>query len=210
MSTTSRFVWNTSHVVDVRDAVFAARTYLEHRDLRSLLSSALASRRVDRACELGCGFGRMTPVLSEFAEAVCGFEREPHFVAEAQLLFPTISFIQVGTLSAIPAPDRSFSLVLTFTVLQHLVDSEVATVALEINRILRPGGLLVLCEETNPSHQAGICDAAGMCTIGRPVTAYRGLFPAYSLLATRPRVIEPTYPRADVGSYMLFEKPRDA
>lgn len=203
-----RVRWDTSHVVDVRDATFAARTYLEHRELRSLLHSILGSRRVDHACEVGSGFGRMTPVLTEFAEVVAGFEREPHFVAEAQPLFPDITFHQVASLESLPAPDHRFAIVLTFTVLQHLTDTVLHGVAREIHRVLRPGGVLVMCEETDNDHVDGtVNDPNGMCTIGRSVAAYHALFPGYLLRATRPRIIEPTYPRPDVGTLMLLEKP---
>src|SRR5690348_3447496 len=138
MDSTERVVWHSIHVVDVRDAVFAARTYLEHRDLRALLTDTLGSRRVARACEFGAGLGRMTPVLTEFAHSVIGFEREPHFVAEAQPLFPNISFHHVEQLDNVPSSDQSFDLVLTFTVLQHIVDSVLLSVATEIKRVLRP------------------------------------------------------------------------
>lgn len=208
MSSHQRAVWQQHHVVDVRDAAFAARTYLEHRDLRQVLAEALGSRPVNRACEFGAGFGRVTPVLTEFASSVYGYEREPAFVTEARALFPNISFEQVPSLSRVPAPDASFDVVLTFTVLQHLVDSVLQLVAAEILRVLRPGGVLILCEETDTSHRDGdMLDPDGMCTIGRSVSTYAGLFHPLALFSTQPRRIEPTYPRPDVGTYMTFRGP---
>lgn len=65
-----------------------------------------------------------------------------------------------------------------------------------------------MCEESDPEHRAGsVTDPNGMCTIGRSVHTYQGLFPAYVLRATRPRIIEPTYPRPGVGTYMLYANP---
>lgn len=208
MSSPQHVAWQPQHVVDVRDAAFAARNYFEHRDLRQVLTEALGNKPVSRACEFGAGFGRVTPVLTESAASVTGFEREAAFVAEAQSLFPHISFERVDSLTRVPAPDGSFDLLLTFTVLQHLVDSEVGLVAAEIRRVLHPSGVLVLCEETDVSHRAGdILDPNGMCTIGRSVPTYAGLFQPFKLSATRPRRIEPTYPRPDVGTYMTFRGP---
>ena len=150
----------------------------------------------------------MTPVLTEFADSVCGFEREPHFVEQAQPLFPGIAFHQVAGLDSLPVPENHFSLALTFTVLQHLTEPVLARVAREIDRVLEPGGILVLCEETDTSHVSGtVTDPNGMSTIGRSVAAYHALFPGYRLRTTRPRVIEPTYPRPEVGTYMVFERP---
>ena len=208
MSSPQHTAWQQHHVVDVRDAAFAARTYLEHRDLRRVLGEALGTRTVDRACEFGAGFGRMTPVLTEYAAAVTGFEREPAFVAEARPLFPDVSFERVDSLARVPAADATFDLVLTFTVLQHLVDPVLDLVASEIRRVLRPSGVLVLCEETDVSHRAGdVLDPNGMCTIGRSPLAYAELFRPFVLSFTRPRRIEPTYPRPDVGTYMTFLGP---
>jgi SAM-dependent methyltransferase len=205
---TPRVVWRQEHVVDVRDAAFAVRTYVEHQDVRTFLTRAVAGRRFAAACEVGAGYGRMTVVLTEFFDAVVGFEREPHFVEEAARLLPAIRFEQVDSLARLPASNESFDGVLTFTVLQHLTDRVALDVAGEIARILRPGGFLVICEETDPAHRAGaVDDPGGMCTIGRSVAGYQALFSGFTLLDTAPRRIEPTYERPDVGAYMLFLKP---
>ena len=200
-----RTVWQQEHVVDVREAAFALRTYLEHRDVRAFFTRVAGQRRLPAACEIGAGFGRMTIVLTEFFDQVSGFERERHFVDQASRLMPAIRFQQVETLGSLPASNDSFDGVLTFTVLQHLTEPVVQAVAGEIVRILRPGGFLLICEETDPSHRAGaVDDPNGTCTIGRTVAEYEALLRPLTLLDTKPRQIEPTYPRPDVGTYMLF------
>jgi SAM-dependent methyltransferase len=205
--TSSRVIWQQAHVVDVRDAAFAARTYLEQHDLRALLASTTGGHRLPAACEVGCGFGRMTVVLTEFYDAVVGFERERHFVNEAQALWPAIRFEAVDGLTRLPAADHSFDCALTFTVLQHLIDRVAAEAVREISRIVRPGGHVVICEETDAGHRAGdVDDERGTCTIGRTVGQYQSLFRDFELLETKPRRIEPTYPRLDVGSFMMFRK----
>ena len=99
-------------------------------------------------------------------------------------------------------------LALTFTVLQHLTDTVAAAAAGEIVRLVKPGGHVLICEETDPAHRDGaVDDPHGMCTIGRTVAEYQRLFGALDLLDTAPRRIEPTYPRPDVGTYLLFRKP---
>jgi SAM-dependent methyltransferase len=126
-------------------------------------------------------------------------------VEEASALLPAIRFVQVDALTTLPVHSVAVDLVLTFTVLQHLVDSVAQATANEIVRVLRPGGHLLICEETDPLHRDGaVDDPNGICTIGRPVAVYQQLFRSLDLVTTRPRRIEPTYPRADVGTYMLF------
>lgn len=204
-STQDHFAWTQQHVVDVRDSAFAARTYIEHRDLRRVITKALGHVPADRAAEFGAGFGRITPVLTEYALSVTGFEREAAFVADGKSLFPGISFEHVASLAHVPAPDAVFDLILTFTVLQHLTDDVLCLVAAEIRRVLRPSGVLVLCEETDVSLRTGdVFDPKGICTIGRSVGMYAKLFEPLALSGTHPRRIEPTYPRSEVGTYMTF------
>ena len=211
MTARQRVVWRQEHVVDVRDAAFSIRTYLEQRDVRALLQQAARMRHAGgwehAACEVGSGYGRMTVVLTEFFDEVVGFEREAHFVEEARRLLPAIRFEEVASLTELPAPDNTFDCVLTFTVLQHLTDRVLAQAAREISRIVKPGGHLLLCEETDPNHRGGaVDDPDDTCTIGRPVPQYEALFPAFMLLDVHPRRIEPTYPRPDVGTFMLLVK----
>jgi SAM-dependent methyltransferase len=232
MTARQRVIWRQEHVVDVRDAAFSIRTYLEQGDVRALLEQAARIRHARAwdhdspagrsarpeparpraletraACEVGSGYGRMTVVLTEFFDEVVGFEREAHFVEEARRLLPAIRFEEVASLTELPASDDAFDCVLTFTVLQHLTDRVLAQTAHEISRIVKPGGHLLMCEETDPSHRGGaVDDPDDTCTIGRPVSKYEELFPAFTLLDTRPRHIEPTYPRPDVGMFMLFVK----
>ena len=183
---TRRAQWRPEHVVDVDLAASAARTYYEHRDLRRILADALSGGRVPAACELGAGFGRMTPLLAEVADHVVGFEREPELAAKAKAFYPTIEFHQVEALGRLPAPDAAFALGLTFTVLQHVTDAELPEVTDELRRVLRPGALLVTCEETDRSITSGDVDnRLGMCTIGRPAAQVSACFPASRCCARR-------------------------
>ena len=48
---------------------------------------------------------------------------------------------------------------------------------------------------------------AGLLEDGRPVETYAAWLAPWRLVTTRHRVIEPDYPRPDVGTYMLFAGP---
>ena len=136
---------------------------------------------------------------------MAGFERQPEFSTEAARLHPAAEISRVTSLANLPARDAEFEVVLTFTVLQHLVDRVAAGVAAEIVRLRAPGGHVLICEETDPAHLSGdVADESGICTIGRSAATYARLFAPLRLLESAPRVIEPTYPRRDVGTYLLF------
>ena len=193
-------------MVDVAGPAFAARTYLEQAEVRRHLRRAAAGAELRDLADVGAGFGRMTPVLAEFGR-VTGFEREPALVARARTLWPDLAFRQVDDLARLPAAPGSLDLVMTFTVLQHVIDAEAERVTGELRRVLRPGGHVLLCEETDEAHVTGDIRPGGRCTIGRSVERYERMLAPMALVDTSPRRIEPTYPRPNVGTYMLFRSP---
>jgi SAM-dependent methyltransferase len=203
-----RLVWTPREVVDVDGPRALLRAYLEQRDVRELVASVPRVTPIAAACDVGCGFGRLTPVLAEFAERVVGFERETDLLQVARSLQPSFDFRQIETLSKLPADDASFRFGLVFTVLQHVPEPDVQTVIAELRRIVAPDGHLLLCEETDATLEAGDKTQAHLgYTCGRPVTTYEAWLAPWRLVATSHRVIEPDYPRADVGTYMLFAGP---
>lgn len=205
-----RLVWTPTEVVDVDGPRAMLRAYLEQRDVRTLLATRHRAR-VAAACDVGCGFGRLTSLLGEFAETVVGFEREPGLVATARLLLPEIDIRAIERLSSLPAPDASFDIGLVFTVLQHVPEPAVRDVVAEVLRVMKPDGTLLLCEETDVTLEAGDRAHGELgYTCGRAPEVYGRWLAPWRLVAARPRVIEPGYPRPDVGTYLLFVGPESS
>jgi len=202
-----RKTWTPGDVVDVAGPPALLRNYLEQRDVRTYLHKAAAHTPVHRAYDVGSGFGRLTPVLSEVAADVVGFEREASLVATARTLLPDLRFELVPTLEHLPAEPSSAEFILTFTVLQHMTDASSRAVIGEIQRLLAPAGHLLIVEETNPRLEAGDAARADLgSTRGRPVAWYVDALKPLALVATSSRRIEPGYPRQDVGTYMFFRR----
>jgi len=202
---TDRKTWTPTEVVDVGGPPALLRNYLEQRDVREYVQCAEMTTPITRAYDVGCGFGRLTPVLAEFASVVIGFEREASLLATARALLPSLEFVQVSTLEALPAPEASAELVMTFTVLQHMTDTQAEAVIGEMARVLAPRGHVLVVEETDPTLEAGdVADAEAGYTRGRSCSWYEARFAPLQLVRMGPRIIEPGYPRADVGTYMLF------
>ena len=116
---------------------------------------ALIARRANlaaarRVVDVGCGVGHWTrtllPVLAPDATVV-GVEPEGAWVAEARRLAPPRVTIEQGTAEALPFPDGAFDLVTCQTVLIHVREPRAALV--EMLRVLRPGGTLLLAEPSN-------------------------------------------------------------
>lgn len=201
-----REIYKKEWVVDVSDARLAVRNYLEQRDLRKYLALANERHKITTACEFGCGYGRMTQVLTEFATQVDGVERETSLVQEAASLIPGVNFHQRDDLSRTGLPSVHYDVILTFTFLQHLIDAVAEQVAREMIRCLKPGGHVLICEETDIDHQMGDPgDPNRICTIGRSIAQYRHLFAPLELVTSGRRQIEPAYERADAGDYLLFQ-----
>ena len=201
MTPSARHQWTVAEVADVAGPSANVRNYLEQRDVRRAVQAASSIKPIARACDVGCGYGRLTMVLSEVAAQVVGFEREPAFVVEARRLLPQIEFRQVEVLSNLPATSGFFDFAMTFTVLQHLVEAEALQVVSELKRLAQ-GGCVLLTEETDVTFMDG-AEGGGM-TKGRAVGMYREWMKPFELTLQFPRQIEPGYPRKDVGTYMLF------
>ena len=200
-----RETYKKKHVVDTDETRMSVRNYLEHQDLRYCLNIANSQQKITSAVEFGCGFGRMTQVLTEFTSDVVGFEREPLLVAEASELIPSVKFIQLDDLSATGVAAEKFDAIITFTFLQHLIDSVVTDVTKEMLRCLKPGGHVLICEETDKNHTMGDPNNPNkICTTGRSIEKYKRLFAPLSLKHSTKRRIEPGYERENTGDYMLF------
>jgi SAM-dependent methyltransferase len=200
--------WTDREVVDVGGPEFAIRTYLEQAGVREFLRRVAADGRLGRGCEVGAGYGRMCPVLLEFCDQVVAFEREPDLVARGGFLQPEVEFRRVDSLGELTAGDGEFDFALTFTVIQHLSHAAAEAALAEIRRVVRPGGHVLLCEESDESFTEGDpTDPTSYFTFGRDIERYRAWMAPFTLVATAPRRIEPGYPRANVGDYLLFRAP---
>jgi SAM-dependent methyltransferase len=204
----SHHMWTPAETSDVSGPGSNLRTYLEQRDVRRCLTMAAGERPIKRAIDVGCGYGRLTMVLAEFAPAVTGVERESGLVAEARRLLPAIEFVEVASLANLPKASGSCDFIMTFTVVQHMHDPGARAVLAEMKRIAA-GAFVLLTEETDASFRDGdLENERGGVTIGRAIETYQDWMIPFELVLQFPRQIEPGYLRKDVGSYMLFRGPR--
>lgn len=206
-----RFHWSVKAVTDADGPALNVRNYIECKNLREVLKIYEGGRV---AGELGCGYGRVIMVLSEFYDEVHGFERECELLEIARELLPSITFHQVARLQdfAQCAPG-SFDLLMTNAVLQHIPDEEVIEILKVAKARLSPTGHLLLAEKTDTSEHAQLGDQSdgnAFLSRGRSVETWSKWVAPLTLKYARPIEVEPTYRShvnrdfRNVGTLMLF------
>lgn len=129
---------------DVADAYLAERPG-DGADL--VLLRELLTRLAPRARVLDAGCGAGVPVMQLLAEAghdVAGLDFSARQLALARTRVPAAELVQ-GDLSALPFPAEHFDAVVSFYAIIHVPRRDHPAVFRECRRVLRPGGLALLC-----------------------------------------------------------------
>ena len=202
----NRLLWTVSAISDADGPSANVRNYLEQKTIREVLTDLTQGRKIARACEIGCGYGRVIMVLKEFADYVKGFERETHLVEIASSLIPEIEFERVESLKYIQEREP-YDFVMTCAMLQHLTDAFASDVC-KIMKQLAPKGYILCIEKTEPiSITENTENGNQFISRNRSVEAYQELMLPYKLVETRERIVEPTYFNSRPGKCMLFVSP---
>lgn len=94
-----------------------------------------------RVLDVGCAFGFATLLLARKGYQAVGVDNSPRYIAWAKRRHPQGEYV-VCNAETLPLADASFDGVLLLDVLEHVVDQ--AVVLREVQRVLKPGGTLVL------------------------------------------------------------------
>jgi SAM-dependent methyltransferase len=149
------------------------RDFWWNLDFLGLVAARLDLAQTRSVLDVGAGLGHwgrtLLAVLSPQATVV-GVERDPRWVTQAREhaarvgLGDRCSFLE-GVAEALPCADQSFDLVSCQTLLIHVSDP--AAVIAEMQRVVAPGGVVLLSE---PNNLAGML-VADSTTAGTPVAA---------------------------------------
>lgn len=175
---------------------FSARLYTEVRQLIDVLDEYKPDPA--RAQEVGCGYGRLTPWIAEYADETYGIDPNETMVEVASELHPHIDFACI-TLQELDIPDVYFDLVVSWTVLQHIPPDDIGAACSQLARQLGSGGILVACEKTSGE--------GGKRCWARPVGKYDELLSPLQRVDSQQRRIELTDGREDIGEILIYEKP---
>ena len=130
--------------------------HLIRRFTGTLHSFLVAASPIKTVLEVGVGEGFISGYLSEHFPDIdfCGVELNPDDVVRLKEKFPRFE-AHVGNIYELDFLDRQFDLVICAEVLEHI--PEYQGVLMEIKRVLKPGGRLLVTARRPP---AGDCRAA--------------------------------------------------
>ncbi len=100
-----------------------------------------------QSLEIGCGFGRLSPYIAEFSDQHFAVDINDWALSKARQCYPRLCF-QQASVTDLPFPDRSFDVIVTWTVLQHIPNHLINKALAEIIRVAKPKSIIVLCEAT--------------------------------------------------------------
>jgi SAM-dependent methyltransferase len=95
-------------------------------------------------CDMGCGPGQIARYLHDRGAEACGIDLSSAMVREAEQLNPGIQFRQGDMLSLTDVADDSYGGIAAFYSLIHIPRDQVVAALLELKRVLRLNGLLLV------------------------------------------------------------------
>jgi SAM-dependent methyltransferase len=124
-------------------SLLLARHHYESTCIREVLDGS----KVSRSLEVGCGYGRLTPLFASYSDRHFAIDINNSAVQQARVAYPIYWFC-ASSAGNLPFPSQSFDRVITWTVLQHVPPGRIQQAIQELRRVLAPGGAILICEET--------------------------------------------------------------
>lgn len=120
--------------------------------LRDIAAGLTGSAKRPVVLDLGCGAGHASFAVAPVAESVTAFDLSPEMLAVVAGAARERGLAQIGTqqgnVASLPFADASFCMVMTRFSAHHWLD--VPAALREVNRVLKPGGVLVVIDITAP------------------------------------------------------------
>jgi len=112
------------------------------------LGRLLAPNGEERMLDVGTGAGEIAIALAPFVREVVGIDIVPELLAEGRKRAPANVELLEADATALPFERGSFDIVATARTLHHVPRPEL--VLAEMNRVLRPGGTMVVIDQLAP------------------------------------------------------------
>ncbi|MEH0823369.1 MULTISPECIES: class I SAM-dependent methyltransferase [unclassified Micromonospora] len=110
---------------------------------RALLAALVEGVGDGPVADLGCGPGHVAAWLAERGLPTVGVDLSPAMVAAGRCAYPGVEFRE-GDLLSLPAADGEFGAAVALYSVIHLRRTELRPAFVEMRRVLRPGGVLLV------------------------------------------------------------------
>ncbi|KAA6220721.1 class I SAM-dependent methyltransferase [Streptomyces albofaciens JCM 4342] len=159
------------------------------RAILGVFAEAVRASGGGQVADLGCGPGHVTAYLDGLGLAAFGVDASPAMIELARQARPDLRF-EVGSMAALDIADGTLDGVLSRWSVIHTPPNEVPLILAEFNRVLAPGGHLLIgfsaSEDSShptqvfdhavapayrwwPDHLAGLLRTAGLAEVARMV-----------------------------------------
>ena len=115
------------------------------RQEKNIIKHRLVVQRGDRVLDLGCGTGEFSYLFPP--ESYTGIDIDPSNIAYANRHYKEKQFL-IADGRKLPFGQHSFDKILVVGILHHLDNTECSEVLGEIKRVLKPGGSVLIMEDT--------------------------------------------------------------
>jgi len=137
-------------VAERYDLTNSVLSFGRDRAWRRATRAALQLASGQRVLDLGAGTGVSTAELARSGAYAVGADLSLGMLETGRRARPQVPLL-AGDALALPFPDASFDAVTISFALRNVVDPDAALQ--EMARVTRPGGRLVVCEFSHPTHQ---------------------------------------------------------
>jgi len=120
------------------------------RCLRDLVAGVEESSGGGAVADLGCGPGHIAAFLASLGVPAVGIDISPRMIKVGKQRYPEVSFRE-GSLIRLPATDGEMVGAIAFYSTIHLRPDDRPQAYREMNRVIRPGGWLLLAFHTRPA-----------------------------------------------------------
>ncbi|MEU6585975.1 class I SAM-dependent methyltransferase [Nocardia sp. NPDC046763] len=115
----------------------------EERAVLALFADLVRAQGAGPVADVGCGTGRITAHLCRLGVDVFGIDLSPGMIGVARRDHPGLRF-DLGSMTNLALSDASMAGLVAWYSLIHVPDDEISLVFAHFQRVLRPGGPLLL------------------------------------------------------------------
>ncbi|MFI6224034.1 class I SAM-dependent DNA methyltransferase [Nocardia salmonicida] len=115
----------------------------EERAVLASFADLVRTQGAGPVVDVGCGTGRITAHLSQLGVEVFGIDLSPAMIEVARRDHPGLRF-DLGCMTSLALADASMAGLLAWYSLIHIPDDEIRSVFTHFQRVLRPGGPLLV------------------------------------------------------------------